>query len=99
MWLGNAVAGFDEDASMLKTGTPELPRFFLSWRAETGSLSFAKGKQNENELKERAFPFFTQHLRASVCAKPRPRWLDPSLRSRTGYAGLLSAAPFGAGFS
>jgi hypothetical protein len=26
--------------------------------------------------KERAFPFFTQHLRASVCAKPRLRWLD-----------------------
>jgi hypothetical protein len=52
MWLGNAVAGFDEDASMLKTGTPKLPRFFLSWRAETGSVSFAKGKQNENELVE-----------------------------------------------
>jgi hypothetical protein len=37
--------------------------------------------------KEKGFPFFTQHLRASACSKTAP--------TLTRHAGLFSAAPSG----
>jgi hypothetical protein len=38
----------------------------------------------------KGFSFFTQHLRAGVCAKPRPRWLDMLGYFRAAPAGLVS---------
>jgi hypothetical protein len=79
-------------------GAPGIKSFSCcaSLRASPSTRCFAAHLEGRLcGARKRVDPFYTQHLRASMCAEPRPRWLDPFASLRAGYAGLLSAAPLG----